>query len=327
MPHPELVFYKPTDDSGSLGQGGNEFQQPFENKQPQRILFTRSMFPENSIGYTVFPDNLEGRMRSEAILDKPLSRIFSPDNKGIPFLTQAGISSLGQLLLTETDSLDSLLDPRHQKNIRKRLTEHLQHYSLTSHAHLLQDIFEGRSKDEERKHQEYPVPFEREKELVDGVEEQVQKLKELETDIITRYYGLKTDVPQTYEEIRPEYGLTKHMISIKVNQILRRLRHPFFSVELRKYRSLSPQSVGRQIGGHIFYKDIPEVPRYISTELLSTATLNELLSKAADPSEFPDLLKDLFKFQLRKDSPDLSRETVEDIKTFIEDMKTDRGTD
>ncbi len=330
MARPELSFYTPlgpfgsSDQNNPLSQGsGKDLQLGKENRPPQKIPFTREMFlPEDSIGYTVFSEDLEGRMRSEAILTQPLTRIFKPDNPGLVALEVAGITSLGALLRISPDHFESVVDLKNRKNIKKRLQDSLKRHVLTSHARLLQDIF---SSIYEPDYQEYPVPKEREQELIDAVNGHLNFTRTSERNrrnygIIDRYYGLSTDLTQTCVEIGREYLVEDSTIAYRINTALKRLRHPIYgSKELKRYMSLPPSALGRKIFGFIFEKDIPRVSGNTSTELLSSATLNELSSHAGEILEIPDLLKDLLKFQLRTDIPALSHDAAEDIKGLIEE--------
>lgn len=161
--------------------------------------------------------------------------------------------------------------------------------AITPHAKLLGAIF--------RKPQ-YPVPPEREQEIIDEVSEKLKTLTAREQRVLTLRFGLHDGIVYTLNEVAREYDVRRSRICQIQQQTLRRLRHPSRSKELRQYLSLPINSFGREIFGAVFMKDLPMLD--FDPRSLSDSTYQELREDAITVYGLDDDLLEL-RYLLRAD--------------------------
>lgn len=167
--------------------------QPEAIQRHVSIVLTRDLFPIESIGNSLFPAVLEGRMRPETVLSRQLTEIL-PQGRLHQKLTQFNIT-IGDLLTLPSEELASL-----DKGLIERVRVYLEGLAVTPHAKLLEAAF-GQ--------QQSPIPPEREEELIRAVDDAVATLKEptdwkakpIRRQALILHFGLHDGIPRSWSEV------------------------------------------------------------------------------------------------------------------------------
>ena len=261
----------------------------------------QEMIREGTIGFTLvsqIPD-LGARPRPETTFQQPLSLVWG--NTRSPVITElqsSGLSVVRDLLYLTDDQL-SLFDTNGV--VTDRLRVYLEGLSITPHARLLAAIF-GEN--------QYPIPMDREGELIGAVEEAVSSIaSERYAQVIRQRFGLSNGIRKTLDEIGGVIGVSGSRVRQVETKALRFLRHPTRSKLLKEYLSLPEESFGREILGAVFEKECHGWPwGYLGD--LSPAAVQELPS--AD-------FHDVFRTDLKKNplSPEVRVEVGEALRQYI----------
>ncbi len=207
--------------------------------ESEKIILSKGSWPfeEGSLGYKIFPDILEGRVRALKVLTLPDWR-----HKG---------ESLSDLLEVPFDVISS---KEGVEGIRNPISQQLLGLAVTNQARLLGAIF-GRE-------QSY-VPLDREVEVAMGVDAVLQEVADVlegdktKVETLVLHFGLDDGVPRTYEEIGKTEGISRQAIGLRVKRAMALLRQSPHKDVLSGYLSFSPTSFARKILGVSLYKDIP----------------------------------------------------------------------
>lgn len=284
------------------GSGQNPDQNQGEpGLKPKWIELHREMFPEGSIGFALFPDILEGRKRPETIFNQPLK--VGIKTKIPKELQNESFVTISDILYLPHVKLSQFKRPDEIKDYASSLLNNL---AITPHAKLLGAIFNE---------SQYRVPPEREQEIIDVVSKALDSLTLREQKVLTLRFGLEDGIVQTQEYVGGVFDVTEERVRQIETKVLRKLRHPSRSKDLKQYRSLPTDSLGREVFGAVFWKDLPilDVP---SEELpFSGSVKSELRDLFPDRSNADDLAKiDLEKHPL-------SPVALAQIKEFLEVTK------
>lgn len=220
------------------------------------VPLSKEVFPQGSLGYSIFPDVLEGRLRPETTFSQPLGSLWNRASSSPSLLNMQGFLSVGEILRRSEEELREITLGKASKatEIRGRLEAYLQGLIITPHGKLLAEIFGGG---------EVPVPAEFEQEQVDAVNavlgDPARKLRDMEEKVIFLKFGLVNGITRKPTEISDIFKLSDSRIN-KITQIaFRRLRHPSRSKFLKGYLAVPERSLARQEFGIVFQKDLLDV--------------------------------------------------------------------
>jgi len=242
-------------------------------ERPKSTTLTRERFAQGSLGHTLFPDALEHRSRPETVFNKTLDEpiLLQKNSKGVVFkrLAEKNIKTVDAILNLQETDLDPIT-PR--KGLQRKIKQGLRHYLegliIPPHARLIETLY----------HQpQYPIPVEREQELIDAVGEKVNALKnKKDREFLIDRFGLYDGIAKSRLEITSRYG----GFGKTTNMQTRALRNVH---SLSGYITLPEESIARHAFNAVFYKDLQELPhahglRVFSIDLsnLSPSTIQEL---------------------------------------------------
>lgn len=197
---------------------------------PKSMIWSRTLFPEGSIGQDVFPEILEGRERASAILTQP-ARLYIAGIKRWSALEQALVVTTGDLLTTTEETLIPWLKKPQSMYLevtKKLLSDDLKALIFSPEDQLMQDIFGGAPGD-------FIIPPSLEPARRERILAKLGFLSEEENLVLRLRFGISTFIPKSLENIAKEQNMTSlHARRIKDNG-LKKLRHPSISRELREF--------------------------------------------------------------------------------------------
>lgn len=203
---------------------------PAEEQEDQGnfTILRRADFSPASIGYQLFPQELEGRKRSSYLLSRPaihMLRRIHPRTREIitAHLTQASQlppeqQTIESLLYIQKGEIDQL-PKRAQERFKERISEYFEEVaSINPYINLLQAIYRTSL----RRHTLLTV--EMEEELQTTLNGLVANLTERERKVIEFRFGLTGQKPLTSLETGKEFGTTRERIRQIEVRALRKLR-------------------------------------------------------------------------------------------------------
>src|SRR3989344_5955718 len=237
--------------------------------RPGWIILSRGIFPEGSLGYDLYTEKLNGRNRPGAIFDKKLNDLLllQRGSEITKRFTNYNIQTVKDVLSLPESNLGNFA---YQKGMQARIKSSLQKYLellvIPPHGRLVEGL---------QQKKQYPIPMEREQELIDFVD---NKVNELEPEIYKRFsrdrFGLDDGIYKTIPQIRRFYGGPQ-----KATALDNTIKHHGIVNQLYGYNSTPEESVAREAFGAVFYKELPLEMRNRSIDLssLSEPTKEELI--------------------------------------------------
>lgn len=216
-------------------------------ERPKRIALTKEKYAEGTLGYILFPAQLEGRSRPETVFDKDLDEILLLQRGSIVIkrLADRNIRTAADILNLPETNLASFTP---QKGLQGKIKGGLQNYMnrliIPPQGRLI-EAFSGQK--------QYPIPIEREKELIDFVND---KVNELEYDVYKNFlrdrFGLDDGIYKTIPQISRLYHGRDRARSLE-----NRIRHHHIVNDLYGYNTTPEESVARGAFDAVFYKELP----------------------------------------------------------------------
>lgn len=282
-----------------------------EVKPRPRLIPIQDMVLEGTVGFSLVAgiENLGQRLRPETTFNQSLESLWNHNARALRELKDRDVATVGDALRLTDEQLSSF---KYAGEAESRLQEYLAGLSLTPHARLIEAIFivEGNPQNPQ-----YPVPADREHELVSAVEEAagVESLGERGAEVIAARFGLTDGIKRSTRETAELLGTTGSRINQIEQKRLRMLRHTSRSRNLRNYFSLPEESFGRRVFGAVFHQDLPRFEIDVREDLgLSDAALRELGERQTDDKNHYIFEADSFLRVDFKDKP-LSSEVSEEI--------------
>lgn len=224
------------------------------NSEREVVLttYSKSMFPDGSLGHSIFPASLEGRSRSQILLDTNLGDINLPSiehgrgmarlfNKDIveTLRDKSNITTLSHLLRSDKDDL-SYLTTKKKSHIKTRLSTFLKDVVSIGPEGFLITYVVG------LKYKRKPISLDAEKKrneilhsslLALTLGDNKAELIERNLNIFRDRHGLIDGNPKTLAYIGNKYHLTKEAVRQIERRFYRKLRSrnafnnflPFFS--------------------------------------------------------------------------------------------------
>lgn len=203
---------------------------------PVWVPFRRSMFSEGTIGYVVFPEILEGRLRPESIFDQKLTKVLK--GNAVKQLEGRGLKTIGEVLKLKEEDLPEL---QKKGKTRERLRLFLEGKALLPHQKLLEALFGEKQE---------VVSAEREPEIIGAVEKGLKLIETVHTKGKERMirvpelrFGLINGIPLTLKEVGRIYGIGGMRVSQIEGKALRILEHPSRRRYLKTVLSVPEQSL------------------------------------------------------------------------------------
>lgn len=224
---------------------------------------------------SAIPD-LGDRQRPETIFKQPLlGSIWKSENaKTLQELQGGGLVTVADVLALSEDELSSFITTEiAREDIKRRLGRYLENLAVTPHARLLKAVFNVTQS---------PVPPERELELIEAVEEELDGLNERERPVLILYFGLHDGITRTLKQVDQELrgrefkGMSyrhKESALIKLHR----------SSSLQSYLTLPEDSFLRQPPGIVFKRDTGGwmKPQEVAVETPPEPPVNNLLPSEA----------------------------------------------
>lgn len=232
------------------------------SSEKPRWIPVSQMVSAGTIGYFLvaqIPD-LGGRLRPETTFNQPLHSFWRA--------RPVAPTTINDVLALPSDQR---LPFPGSADILKHLRSYIERLSITPHARLLSTVCGG--------DEQYPVPSEREQEVIEAVEKQVDTLTQERLKILIRLsYGLEDGISRKHEQCGTGFSpaISKARVGQLERKALKMLRQPTRYPYLKGYRSLPVASFGRIVFGAVFEKDLP----VLETELdfgVPTRSLQELV--------------------------------------------------
>jgi len=270
---------------------------------PKKIVLHRTMFQEGTLGYEIFPDILNGRNRPQTIFNQPLT-LFWRQKKSVILseLKPRNIITVNDVLNLSVDEINNLGS---KNSIRENLSKYLNGLAVTPHAKLLETAF---------KVKQYPVPSQREQEVIDAVNG--ISYWRSEREILALRFGLNDGIIRTVQEIADLVGFAKESIIFGIERGVRALTyHP----ELKKYFSLPENSFAKELLGPdvTFVKDLPKLGYRDGLTSLSIQTIDEVKQASRGGKNKYLNFDNLIRADL--DTLHLSPKTHDEIKEKLEE--------
>lgn len=197
---------------------------------PISIVWSKTLFPEGSLGRTVFPDDLEGRERSSSILSNS-ARVYIVGINRWAYFEKAGITTVKDLLKIDETSLASLLREPQSSNLaitKQVLSENLDEVIIGPEDRLMLAIF-GRAPGD------VLIPPSLEPVRKERIMDVLASIPDQESQMIQLHYGITTFTPKSLLEISKEHNITRLRARHITTQALRKLRHPSKRNQLREF--------------------------------------------------------------------------------------------
>ncbi len=207
---------------------------------PISIVWSKTLFPEGSLGRTVFPNTLEGRERSSEMLSRS-ARLYVRGIKRWSRFEEADIATVKDLLTLEEVKLASWLKrPQsiHLQAMRRSLSDDLQEVIVGPEDELMRAIFRGGVTSS------FIIPPSLEPARRERIIKALESLPDEQNHIIQSKFGITTFTPKPFEEIAEEYNAThqgtRHMRRLGTRQFVDRAlsklrRNPSMRKELREF--------------------------------------------------------------------------------------------
>lgn len=213
-----------------------------------RWIPIREMVPEGTFGAKLISEipNLGVRLRPETTFHKPLQCLSRKDSLAI--LAEKHSATVEDILKLPVEDLTPF---RLVPELRDTLSNYLKGLFLLPHSRLLAAVYVK---------PQFPVPVEREQEVVKGVEDILSMInsKEVFSVFILRF-GLYDGITRTLEETGKK--LEEPVIRERVRQIaakgFRQLKQPTYGA--KRYLVLPEASFGREVFKAVLMKDLPDL--------------------------------------------------------------------
>lgn len=195
--------------------------------RPASMVWSRELFPEDSIGSKIFPEELEGRKRSSRAWYYPARRILSPV-KSWEQVAEAGITTSGDIMTRSESQIGPLLkQPEHNLDyLLNRLQSGLLETVYGPYDRLMAAILHLDST-------VTPLDLETERDQV--INQALAELKPEVGEILRRSFGLDNYQPQTMTDLAPQYKRTRLYLSRIRSNGLQILSHRAADLSLGKY--------------------------------------------------------------------------------------------
>lgn len=209
------------------------------DQPPAMVTLTHQAYPEGSIGFQLFPEVLEGRVRPVTFSDVALNMPTNHKNA----LQAAGVHTVSDLLMMDADRAVALFPEKRQAGFQLQLQRRMETLAeknvLTPHARLI-----GAALGEEQG----PVSPEEEPVIEARVEMALGFLNERERHILSLRFGLDGNPSRTLDQAGDYYAISSERVRQIESKALARMRHP----ERREFlddASVYPlDSIARQAG-------------------------------------------------------------------------------
>lgn len=269
------------------------------------VTLQKDLFPNGSIGQTLFPESLIGRQRPATIFDEPLGAGIAAQTSGPELYTY------GDVLKLSADFLNKL-----PADFQDGLNEYLAGLEITPHARLLMSM--DRKLHISHKLYQSALPPEREVEFIELVEAIIDStdrtgnpiLSDEQRAIIRLKYGLSLGYATRPELIGQSLGKSPSRINDIDGKAHDRLATNH-RTRLLDYRIFSDVSVGRSLFNFVFANDFAYVDAGISELNLSDDALTQL--KRIGITKYDDVF-----YLLRAPGASLSEATQGEIVTATE---------
>lgn len=275
-----------------------------ETRQKPKWIPIKEMLHIGTIGYSLalnsdIPNFLE-RERPENIFQQDVFVLWGRGSNALNVLQENNITTVTQLLDLKPEEIFSL---DCSDDIYNHLSTFLQNYvAILPHVRLLRNVTGLPPQ---------VIPFSREKELKDAVDNAVLQLPPEEQYLLEISFGLQTGVTLTQGQISEKLSISKVNIRDKERKATRTL-----SKLLANYSLLHPNSFGQEMLKAVFMKDLPPIEEYDIFDLdLPDTTKEELERKWFIKDYYYNL-----KFILTKNSEELSLESRKTIQSAFHDF-------
>lgn len=299
------------------GESQYDLEERRSEERPRWNVMTKEKFAEGSLGYVLFPPELEGRSRPETVFNKKLNEsvLLQRGRTVLKRLADQNIITVADILRLPETALDSFT-PR--KGLQRKIKDGLRHYLeeliIPPHGRIITACYNQ---------PQYPVPIDREQELIDAVEETANALKlKRDREFLIDRFGLYDGISKSLWEIKSRYG---GYGSTRVIEI-RALRNVH---GLSGYITTPQESIARHAFNAVFYKDLQELPRElrvysIDLSSLSDSTKQELpklyrLLKQGRVSPYDNLVNTWELLQADLQKAGMSQKAQEEIAKKVKD--------
>lgn len=242
----------------------------------ERIELHRSNFPSGTLGIMTFPDILEGRIRHQAVFDRPYSQLITLSIHQTNILQRLGVETLSDLLNMPLQDLRN--QTRFWGLIKYELLDYLRDsLSVGPEGFLLKAVFtRGESIP-------LPVKFEGDREL--AVVSALATLEKRQQDVLEKRFGIADGKMRTLEQVRSGLGIgTRERVRELERRGLRNLRHPSRSTNLSLYAPLPKDNLVKELWPADFTYQINQL---ISPLDLRKITAEDIYSSEYLRAEFP----------------------------------------
>ncbi len=248
-----------------------------ELSKPIWVPLYKDMFEAGTVGHTLFPADLEGRVRSPALFDRTFKslRPSLPLSYKQAFDTEFGNPTVRQILHQPLERFKTAAVPQ---NVLGHLSSYMEQLVVTPHGRLLKGL---KGFGDRLEYGDRPIPVDYENEFIQAVESQVVSLRPIGVFTLKYRYGLSDGLMKTKKDLGVALGLTTAytdgLIFDAVNHLIRQSGQ-----YLQGIITTPPDSFARQVLGVIFTADLAKLHEIKVKELgLTEATLAELSSKTS----------------------------------------------
>ena len=168
---------------------------------PLYMPLTPEIFPQGSLGREVFPEAINGKVRSLLIFNQPISAVCREGSKIYDSLTGYGFDTVGDLLSV---SFDDMQDLPYKYNVRAKLGRFLDGLESAPQLVLMSFVY-------------YPFSFygklreltpDKESALIEALAAELNRLPGTAKDAVIEGYGFRDGVAATITEVASRLGLS-----------------------------------------------------------------------------------------------------------------------
>lgn len=211
----------------------------------ETVIWHRSNYPTESIGYKIFPSNLEGRERDNFRLLRPAKDLLE-GTKGIRILTKAGVQNTGDVLSLDGDTIKSLVKIGYKDRPIGDIRRFLESFIPSPEDRLLARFVHS---DRERYHptaHELVVPAAIETDRLQLLKNAIQELPTEIGNVVDLVHGITDRRPLYRKDVALQMGLETYKVTKLLGHGLHMLHQPKFRDRFKPFLPFPEGSLGRQ---------------------------------------------------------------------------------